>query len=112
MTFSPDPRKSEAAQPVVEKFRAKNIDPEGYALYTYAAIQAWKAAVEAAGSTDYEKVVAALDEDKFETVLGKLEFDDKGDVTTPGYVFYTWQDGKYDDLTAANAPEALKGKVD
>jgi len=112
MTFSPDPRKNEAAQPVVEKFTAKNIDPEGYTLYTYAAIQAWKAAVEAAGSTDYEPVVKALDEGKFDTVLGEFEFDDKGDVTTPGYVFYVWKNGEYDYLTAENAPEALMGKVD
>ena len=112
MTFSPDPRKNPEAQPVVEKFTAKNIDPEGYTLYTYAAIQAWKAAVEAAGSTDYEAVVEALDEGKFETVLGEVEFDDKGDVTTPGYVFYVWQDGEYDYLTAENAPEALQGKVE
>ena len=112
MTFAPDPRKNEVAQPVVEKFTAKGIDPEGYTLYTYAAIQAWKAAAEAAGSTDYEAVVKALDEGKFETVLGDLEFDDKGDVTTPGYLFYVWKDGKYDYLTAENAPEALKGKID
>ena len=112
MTFNPDPRKSEVAQPVVEKFTAKGIDPEGYTLYTYAAIQAWKAAVEAAGSTDFEPVVKALNEGKFETVLGDLEFDDKGDITSPGYVFYVWNDGKYDYLTAENAPEALKGKID
>jgi branched-chain amino acid transport system substrate-binding protein len=112
MTFSPDPRKNPEAQPVVEKFQAKNIDPEGYTLYTYAAIQAWKQAVEAAGTTDFEPVVAELDKSKFKTVLGELEFDDKGDVTTPGYVFYVWKDGKYDYLTADNAPEALKGKVE
>jgi branched-chain amino acid transport system substrate-binding protein len=45
-------------------------------------------------------------------VLGEFEFDDKGDVTTPGYVFYVWKDGEYDYLTAENAPETLKGKVD
>jgi branched-chain amino acid transport system substrate-binding protein len=112
MTFSPDPRKNPEAQEVVEKFTAKNIDPEGYTLYTYAAIQAWKAAVEAAGSTDYDAVVKALDEGTFQTVLGEFEFDDKGDVTTPGYVFYAWKDGEYDYLTEENAPEALKGKVD
>jgi branched-chain amino acid transport system substrate-binding protein len=29
-------------------------------------------------------------------VLGELSFDDKGDVTLPGYVWYVWQNGKYD----------------
>lgn len=98
MTFSPDPRKNEEAAPLVEKFRAKGIEPEGYTLYTYAAIQAWAAAVNAAGSTDFDPVVAALDEGTFNTVLGELEFDDKGDVTLPGYVFYEWKGGSYDYL--------------
>jgi branched-chain amino acid transport system substrate-binding protein len=96
MTFSPDPRKNPEAAPVVEKFRAKGIEPEGYVLYTYAAMQAWKQAVEAAGSTDFDKVIAELNKGKFDTVIGELSFDDKGDVTLPGYVFYEWNDGKYD----------------
>ena len=98
MTFSPDPRKNEIAKPVVDKLLAAGKTAEGYALYTYAAIQAWKAAVEAAGSTDYDPVVAALNEGDFATVLGDLSFDDKGDVTLPGYVFYEWKGGKYDYL--------------
>ena len=98
MTFSPDPRKNPAAAPVVEEFRATGYEPEGYTLYTYGAIQAWVQAVEKAGSTDTEKVEAALHGDKFGTVLGSIGFDDKGDVTAPGYVFYIWKNGKYDYL--------------
>ena len=96
MTFSPDPRKNPAAGNLVKTFRAKNIEPEGYVLYTYAAIQTWAQAVNAAGSTDYDAVVKALNAGKFETVLGPLSFDAKGDVSLPGYVFYEWKDGKYD----------------
>ena len=105
MTFSPDPRKNEKAAPVVEKFRAKGIEPEGYVLYTYAAIQAWAQAVEAAKSTEHDAVVKALDEGTFDTVLGTLEFDDKGDVTLPGYVFYEWKDGQYDYLQVAESTD-------
>ncbi len=39
MTFSPDPRKNPDAAPVVERFRKAGIEPEGYTLYTYGAIQ-------------------------------------------------------------------------
>jgi branched-chain amino acid transport system substrate-binding protein len=98
MTFSPDPRKSPDATAVVEALRAKGIEPEGYVLYTYAAVQAWAQAVEAAKSTEHDAVVKALDEGTFKTVLGTLEFDDKGDVSLPGYVFYEWKDGKYDEM--------------
>lgn len=95
MTFSPDPALNPEAAPVVEEFKAKGLTTEGYVLYTYAAIQAWADAVKAAGSTDYDAVNAALNEGEFSTVLGKLSFDDKGDVTLPGYVWYEWSKGKY-----------------
>jgi ABC-type branched-subunit amino acid transport system substrate-binding protein len=39
MTFGPDPRELPSAIEVVERFRANGIEPEGYTLYTYAAIQ-------------------------------------------------------------------------
>jgi len=98
MTFSPDPRKNPVAAPVVKEFRAKSIEPEGYVLYTYGAIQAWAQAVEKAGTTDLKPVVASLHGNQFDTVLGKIGFDAKGDVTAPGYVFYEWKKGVYDYL--------------
>ena len=96
MTFSPDPRKNPSAQDVVAEFRANNIEPEGYVLYTYAAIQAWAQAVESAGTTDFEPVIEALHAGTFNTVLGEFGFDGKGDVTAPGYLMYVWKDGAYD----------------
>ncbi|EAV43481.1 Extracellular ligand-binding receptor [Stappia aggregata IAM 12614] len=96
MTFSPDPRKNPEAAPVVKALEDAGKTAEGYALYTYAAIQAWAAAASAAGSTEYDDVVGALNDGDFKTVLGDLSFDDKGDVTLPGYVWYEWKDGKYD----------------
>ena len=96
MTFSPDPRKNADIAPLVEKFRAKGVEPEGYVLYTYAAIQAWTDAAKAAGSTDRDAVIKQLDESTFKTVLGDSNFDEKGDIKLPGYVFYEWKNGSYD----------------
>ncbi|KPK07993.1 MAG: ABC transporter [Betaproteobacteria bacterium SG8_39] len=96
MTFSPDPRKNPAAVGVVKKFRETKYEPEGYTLYTYGAIQAWAQAVGKAKSTNWKKVADTLRKSKFDTVLGKIGFNKKGDVTAPGYVFYVWKDGKYD----------------
>ena len=98
MTFSPDPRKLESAKGVVDALAAEGKSSEGYVIYTYAAIQTWAAAANAAGSTDYDAVTKALNEGNFSTALGDLSFDDKGDVSLPGYVFYEWKDGKYDYL--------------
>lgn len=96
MTFSPDPRKNSEAAPVVKRFRDAGVEPEGYVLYTYAAIQVWAQAATKAKSTDFDAVVKVLHAGKFNTVLGDISFDDKGDVTAPGYVFYQWNKGKYD----------------
>jgi branched-chain amino acid transport system substrate-binding protein len=95
MTFSPDPRKNEVAAPVVAEFEAAGYDPEGYTLYTYAAIQIWAQAAEQAGSTDLDAVIEALNGNQFETVLGTVSFDDKGDVEGSSYVMYEWADGQY-----------------
>jgi branched-chain amino acid transport system substrate-binding protein len=96
MTFSPDPRKNKEAAPVVEKFRAQGYEPEGYTLYTYGAIQAWAQAAEKAGTTVTEDMIKTLRSEKFDTVLGNIGFDEKGDVTAPGYVWYVWKNGSYD----------------
>ena len=96
MTFSPDPRKNPIAKSLVERFRAGGYEPEGYTLYTYGAIQAWAQAVEKIGTADTGKVSKVLKTGSFDTVLGKIGFDKKGDVTAPGYVFYEWRNGKYD----------------
>jgi branched-chain amino acid transport system substrate-binding protein len=97
MTFSPDPRKNPAAASVVAEFKAAGVEPEGYVLYTYAAIQVYVQAATKAGTTDAEKVAEVLKSGMtFDTVLGKLSFNGKGDVTLPGYVVYEWLSGKYD----------------
>ncbi len=96
MTFSPDPRKNEAAAPVVESFRKMQVEPEGYVLYTYGAIQTWADAANKAKSIEAKEVSTSLMKNEFETVLGKISFDKNGDVKAPGYVMYTWKGGKYD----------------
>jgi branched-chain amino acid transport system substrate-binding protein len=92
-TFGPDPRNKPTAKAIVEKFKAKNIDPEGYTLYTYAAIQVWTQAAAKAGTTDPKKVMATIKAGDWDTVLGKLGFDAKGDIKQIDYVVYKW-DGK------------------
>ena len=86
------------------KAGAEGIEPEGYVLYTYGAVQAWAQAVEKAGSTDFDPVVDALKGNEFSTVLGDFGFDDKGDVTAPGYVFYEWNNGNYDYAQKSRSP--------
>lgn len=100
MTFSPDPRKNAVAAKVVKEFQDQKIDPEGYVLYTYAAIQIWAEAAKKAGTTDPKKVAATLKASgPWPSVLGPVNFDKKGDVTGGAYVMYIWEaDGTYKQM--------------
>jgi branched-chain amino acid transport system substrate-binding protein len=98
-TFGPDPRNKPTAKTIVDKFKAQNIDPEGYTLYTYAAIQVWSQAAAKAGTLDPKKVMATIKAGAWNTVIGKLEYDAKGDIKQLDYVVYKWDDkGNYTEL--------------
>src|SRR6201991_4624048 len=98
-TFGPDPRNKPTAKAIVEKFKAKNIDPEGYTLYTYAAMQVWSQAVAKAGTTDPKKVMDTIKAGAWDTVIGKMEFDAKGDIKQIDYVVYKWDaKGGYSEI--------------
>jgi branched-chain amino acid transport system substrate-binding protein len=99
MTFPSDPRKRSTAAAVVKEFKDKNIDPEGYVLYTYAAVQVWAEAATKAKSVDPKKVAAELKSGgPWQSVLGPLSFDKKGDITNSDYVFYVWKNGSYAEM--------------
>jgi branched-chain amino acid transport system substrate-binding protein len=97
-TNAAEARNLPTATKVVEEFRAEGFEPEGYTLSTYAAIQVWAQAVEKAGSTDAEKVAEVMRGGSWDTVIGKLAFDDKGDLTASTYVWYVFKDGNYNQM--------------
>lgn len=84
----------DSAKAVVEKFRADGYEPEGYTLNSYAAIQAWAAAANKAGSVEGEAVADALRSAPIQTAIGELSWDEKGDLTEVNYAWYVWHDGK------------------
>jgi branched-chain amino acid transport system substrate-binding protein len=102
MTSIRDASRRAAAADVVGALRAAGIDPIGTELYTYAAVQVWAQAVEHAGTTDPARVAEMLRQTEFDTVLGRIGFNDKGDVTGfDPFEWFVWTDGKYvpKDLT-------------
>jgi branched-chain amino acid transport system substrate-binding protein len=99
MTFASDPRRRPTAASVVAGFRARNVDPEGYVLYTYAAVQIFAAAATRATRVDARAIASLLKSGgPWQTVLGPISFDAKGDVTVPDYVFYIWRNGSYAEV--------------
>jgi branched-chain amino acid transport system substrate-binding protein len=112
MTFSPDPRTNPANKQIVEVFRKKGFEPQAYTLYSYAALQIIKQAAEEAKSLDPKKVADVMHSGKpFNTVLGDLSYDKKGDVTgytvagkkKDRYVLYVWKKGPDGKITYVEA---------
>jgi branched-chain amino acid transport system substrate-binding protein len=57
--------------------------------------------VERAGSFDPEAVITSLHSDEFDTVLGGIRFDEKGDVVPSAFDWFVWTGGEFvpKDLT-------------
>jgi branched-chain amino acid transport system substrate-binding protein len=96
-TFGPDMRLKPEARDVVAAIREEDAyEPEGYTLYSYGAVQAWAQAVKQAGSLEPKAVIDALKAGSFDTVLGKIGFDEKGDVTgISNFVWYVFGKEEY-----------------
>lgn len=92
MTNGPDPTKRPGAAAIVKKFVDKKIKPETYTLYTYASVEILKQAAEAAKSLDPKKVAEVMSSGKvFNTVLGPIAYDRKGDRLDSDNVLYEWR---------------------
>jgi branched-chain amino acid transport system substrate-binding protein len=100
MSFGPEPRNNPAAKEIVAEFKAKGFEPEGYTLYSYAAMQIMKEAAEATKSLDPKKMAEYMHSGKpFKTVIGDISYDKKGDRTNVDYVWYVWEKGPDGKIT-------------
>lgn len=99
VSFAKDPVDSTSAEKVVARLRAAGTDPAGYVLPGFAAAEV---AIAGLGTlnlgpddvVDGEALATALRSNRFNTVMGELVFDPKGDVKTPGFIFYVWSKGE------------------
>lgn len=96
MTFGADPRKLPSGKSIVDEFRKKKYEPEGYTLYSYASMQAIQSAILGTKSTDGVKLTEWLKKNQVGTVMGPKAWDNKGDLKVSDYVIYQWDgNGKY-----------------
>jgi branched-chain amino acid transport system substrate-binding protein len=77
----------------VAQLQKAEILPDLVALTNMAAVQTWAEAVRRAGSGDPKAVVAQLRAVTFDTAIGKVAFDAKGDQRDLQYSILTWKDG-------------------
>jgi branched-chain amino acid transport system substrate-binding protein len=94
--------RSEAAA-VVAAFRKRGLGPGGGGIGAYAVVQVWAQAVERAGTTDLAEVARMLRLGRFNTVLGRVAFDDKGDLRGAGWEMQVWSDGDFRPLDGRTA---------
>ena len=99
MSFPPKAEDDPKNAALVKKFRDAKYNPEGYTLFSYAAVKAWAEAAKKAKATDAAAVAAALRSGKYDSAVGVLEFDQKGDIKNPVYDIYVWKDGKSSPTT-------------
>ena len=94
MSFPPKPESDPKNAALVKKFQDAKYNPEGYTLFSYAAVKVWAEAANKAKSVDAAAVAAALRAGTFASAVGPLAFDAKGDIKNPVYDIYVWKDGK------------------
>lgn len=85
--FDQKPENKELA----DAFRAKNEDPSGpFVLTSYAAVQLIADGITKAGKADPAEVAKVLRAETFQTPIGALSYDEKGDLKEFEFVVYEW----------------------
>ncbi len=75
--------------------KAYDADPGAFYDNAYTAALALLNAVEKAGSTDMAAIVKALQNEKVDTPMGTIHFDERGDAVGVGFAMYQVQNGQY-----------------
>ena len=95
LTFSPDTKKMPTAKAFVESYEKKYGEIGPYSVYAYDAANILLTAVMEAGSSEGRAVMDKLHSMEFSGALGKIRFDEKGDVAGSPYVVWITKDGKF-----------------
>ena len=74
---------------LTEAFKARNEDPSGpFVFPAYAAIQVMTDAIKATGETDPYALAEYLRANRFDTTIGEIGFDARGDLTESTFMVY------------------------
>lgn len=92
MIQAPDPARSPAVGAIVKKLNDRKISPDAYTLYAYASVEILKQAAEAAKSLEPKKIAEVMRSGRtFETAIGPIAFDQKGDRLDLDFVMHQWR---------------------
>jgi branched-chain amino acid transport system substrate-binding protein len=95
LTFSPDPKNIPSAKDFISKYTAKFGEIGPYSIYAYDAANIMLTAIKESNAAEGAKIIDKLHSMEFNGAMGKIRFNDKGDVTVAPYVVWTTKDGKF-----------------
>lgn len=99
ITFTPDQTKLAAAQNVIKKHRKRFGKEVGaYTIFSYVAANLILNSIQATGSTKGARLAAHLRSKAWNTSLGKLQFNKKGDVLESPYVLWQVKGSKFVEI--------------
>ncbi|MEA2780915.1 MAG: branched-chain amino acid transport system substrate-binding protein [Rhodospirillaceae bacterium] len=87
-----------SARTVVAELQKASMEPESYVLNNYAAVELWAEAAAKAGTTEANKVAQILRDGSWNTILGTVTFDAKGDVIKPNTGWYVYRNGSFSQV--------------
>lgn len=93
-----DPRKTGSARALTQSIESRDQIPQPYSIFAYAAVETLVQAMRLASDNSHDAIVEVLNATAFNTVLGTIRFDDKGDANIPAYTAYEWIAGKKEPL--------------
>jgi len=92
--FLPDPLDTPRGRIAADGLGQYGVKASGYTLYAYAAVEVVAQAAERAKSFATQDLIKTMHGGTFETAVGTLTFDEKGDVKNPNLVIYVWRGGQ------------------
>ena len=91
VTLPPAYDKREENKELIKAFKARNEDASGaFVLTSYAAVKVIADAIDGADSTDPTKVAKYIHENTFDTPMGEISFNEKGDIANFKFEIYNW----------------------
>lgn len=93
VSFPPDPRFLSTAKNAVVRFQQKEINPVGYTLRGYSAVKIIESTLRRAKGKEFDALIGAMNAGKFQTPLGVITFDEKGDANLVDYIIHRWEAG-------------------
>ncbi|HET6469411.1 MAG TPA: branched-chain amino acid ABC transporter substrate-binding protein [Geminicoccaceae bacterium] len=100
----PDAEAPTGAASVLERLRSRGLGQNPGGIRAYAAVQLWAAAAERAGSIEPAAVSETLRRGRFETAIGPVAFDEKGDLEGADWRWKVWSEGAHSEAEFAARP--------